>query len=257
MKAAGLLLALLATPALAAPEQLRFIACPIYRDADNGKKSGCWLVDDRENGVRYDVSLSPVKPDWNYAVLVEGVVAPAQVDSCGGVVLDAVRVSVLEQPCTRMMLPAEGFTGRAFVLPKRNVAPLYVPRAAFEQPYREREFIIPFGFDKSFIDYQLSDYLLDEAVAYAVASHAAKVEITGYAQTTPAAVSGVSLKEPLSIAQDRAKVAAAWMTQLGVPADRVSVSWKGASEPVSMPGADGLTEPSRRRVTIRVVPPPG
>ena len=257
MKAAAFALALIATPALAAPsaDELRFIACPIYRDADAGKKSGCWLVDDRENGLRYDVSLAPAKPDWNYAALVEGKPAKDQTDACGGVVLDPVRVSIIDsQACTRHMLPAEGYPGRKFVLPQRTLRPLYLPRPPFAQPYAERAYVIPFDFGRSFIDYQLSDYLIDEAVAYALASHAAKVEITGYAATQPAEVSGTLLTEPTSLAEDRAKIAAQWMTLLGVPADRLSVSWKGAAEPVDAPGTDGLSEPSRRRVDIRITP---
>jgi hypothetical protein len=78
--------------------------------------------------------------------------------------------------------------------------------------------------------------------------------VTGYAATTPAKVSGAVLAEPLSIAEARARVAADWMTMPGVPAERLSVSWKGEAEPADIPGADGLSEPSRRRVDIRVIP---
>ena len=256
MKIAGWLLALIAGPALAEPvaEQVRFIACPIYRDADSGKKSGCWLTDDREDGVRYDVSQAPVKPDWNSAVLVEGKRSKDQTDVCGGVALDPVRVSILTEPCTRHMLPAEGYPGRRFVLPARNLRPLSAPRPPFELPYRERLFAVPFDFGKSFVTYQLGDYLIDEAVAYVLASKAARIEITGFAATTPATVSGRVIAEPLDVAEQRARVAAEWMRRLGVPMDRVTVSWKGDAQPSDMAGADGLTEPSRRRVDIRVVP---
>ena len=256
MKTAGLLLALVAGPALAEPvaEQVRFIACPIYRDADFGKKSGCWLTDDREDGVRYDVSQAPVKPDWNFAVLVEGKRAKDQTDVCGGVALDPVRVSVLTEPCTRHMLPAEGYPGRRFVLPQRNLRPLSAPRPPFAQPYQERLFAVPFDFDKSFITYQLGDFLIDEAVAYALASKASRIEITGFAATTPAAVSGRTIAESLDVARQRAQVAAEWMRRLDVPMERVTVDWKGDAQPSDMAGADGLIEPSRRRVDIRVIP---
>ena len=36
-------------------QSVRFISCPIYRDADAGRKSGCWLSDDASSGTRYDV----------------------------------------------------------------------------------------------------------------------------------------------------------------------------------------------------------
>lgn len=258
MRAAAFSLALLAAPAMAASaaDEVRFVTCPIYRDADSGKKSGCWLADDHESGVRYDVSPSPTKPDWNYAVLVEGRPAKDQTDVCGGVVLDPVRASILPEPCVRAMLPAEGYPGRRFVLPERNVRPLYEPRKPFPQPYTMRTFEIPFEFGRSFITYQLGDYLIDQAVAYAIASHATRVEITGWAATTPSEVSGHRVAEPAALAKARADVAAQWMTGLGVPADRVKVSWRGGAEPIGMPGADGLSEPSRRRVDIRVTPGP-
>ena len=255
MKRAALALALLAVPALASPAQeVRFITCPLYRDTDAGKKSGCWLADDREDGRRFDVSQSPTKPDWNFAVLVEGRPAADQTDVCGGVVLDPVRVSVLDEPCTRAMLPAEGFPGRRFVLPARNIRPLYEARKPFGQPFRTRMFSIPFTYGRAFITYQLSDYLIDEAVAYAVASHAARVDITGYAATTPAVVSGRRIAEPSGVARDRAEVAAEWMRRLGVPENRLHLAWRGDAGVVDMPGADGLSEPSRRRVDIRITP---
>ncbi len=256
MKAAGLALALLAVPATAVAQgaELRFVTCPIYRDTDAGRKSGCWLADDREDGRRYDVTPSPTKPDWNFAVLVEGRPAADQTDVCGGVVLDPVRVSILPEPCVRAMLPAEGYPGRRFVLPPRNVRPLYEARKPFPRPFTTRTFEIPFEFGRSFITYQLADYLIDQAVAYAVASRAAGVEITGWAATTPTQVSGRRLAEPAALARTRAEVAARWMRDLGVPAARIHLAWRTASRPIVMDGADGLTEPSRRRVDIRVTP---
>ncbi len=256
MRGAAALLLLASTPVLAetSADQVRFITCPIYRDADAGRKSGCWLADERETGRRYDVTPSPTKPDWNFAILVEGRLGADQTDLCGGVVLDPVRVSVLEEPCTRAMLPAEGFKGRRFVLPARNMRPLYEARKPFDQPFTARTFSIPFEYGRSFIVYQLGDYLIDQAVAYALASHAARVDIVGYAATAPASVSGRTIAESESVAQVRARVAADWMTGLGVPPDRLHLSWRGGAEPVDMPGADGLSEPSRRRAEIRVTP---
>ncbi len=257
MKAAALILLLAAAPALAAPAaEVRFVACPTYRDTDAGRKSGCWLADSQEDGRRYDVSTSPTKPDWNYAVLVEGRAATDQADVCGGVVLDPVRVSILPERCVRAMLPAEGYPGRRFVLPERNVRPLYEPRKPPPQPHVERTFEIPFEFGRSFVVYQLSDYLMDQAVAYALAVHARKVEITGWAATTPEVVSGRALAEPADLARARAEVAVQWMRSLGVPADRIQARWRTGARPIEMPGADGLSEPSRRRVDIRVTPGP-
>ena len=256
-RAALLLLALSAAPSIAAPAaEVRFVACPVYRDTDAGRKSGCWLADSPQDGRRYDVSPSPTKPDWNYAVLVEGRPASDQADVCGGIVLDPARVSILPEPCVRAMLPAEGYAGRRFILPERNVRPLYEPRKPFPQPYAARTFEIPFEFGRSFVVYQLSDYLMDQAVAYALAVHARKVEITGWAATTPETVSGHQLAEPAEVARARALVAAQWMRSLGVPPQRIEVRWRTGAQPIDMPGADGLTGLSRRRADIRITPGP-
>jgi hypothetical protein len=87
-------------------ETVRFVTCPIYRDTDSGKKSGCWLADQHESGRRFDVSRAPSKPDWNHEVLVEGRVAGGTPGNCGGEVVDPVRTSILPGVCTRHMLPA-------------------------------------------------------------------------------------------------------------------------------------------------------
>ena len=80
----------LSAQAQQAGELVRFIACPVYRDTDSGRKSGCWLADDRESGIRYDVSQSPYKPDWNREVLVEGRVSADPPTPCGATVLEPV-----------------------------------------------------------------------------------------------------------------------------------------------------------------------
>lgn len=247
-------LAALAGAGEATAQELAFIACPIYRDADAGKKSGCWLADDPATGVRYDVSLAPTKPDWNHAVLVEGRLGPDQIDRCGAAVLDGARVSVLPRPCTRAMLPAEGFTGRRFVLPPRNVRPLYAPVTPVAKPYQTRRFAIPFDFDRDFVTYQLTDYYLDQAVGYALSIGAARVEIVGYADTSKRTISGEALAEDRAVARARAEKAAAWMRLRGVPVERLKVSWKTGPAISEDAAFDGLAGPSRRRVDITIVP---
>lgn len=233
-------------------EQLRFITCPIYRDTDAGRKSGCWLADNLANGIRFDVSRSPTKPDWNYAVLVEGVAMQIK-SNCGGQVLDPVRVSVLtDQPCTRHQLPAEGFAGNAFVLPKRNVRPLSVVRALPPRPFKNQTFSIPFDYRASFLVYQLSDYLFDQAASYALAVKPREVIVTGWAATDPTSVSGRVIVEDISIAKQRAEIIAESLRRLGVPKNIIHVQWKAHARPSSMDGADGLIEPSKRRVDIEV-----
>lgn len=254
MKAATALLALLAVQAAAQPpESVRFITCPVYRDADAGKKSGCWLADEHITGTRYDISMAPTKPDWNHEVLVEGHIAIDQSDACGGIVLDPARVSVLPGPCTRKMLPAEGYPGRVFVLPERNVRPLSEAREVPPPPYRTRTFHLLFDFDKAFMVYQLDDYLIDQALTYIRAANPERVIVTGHAATLPEEVSGRLMAENPKIAQQRAEIIAESLRRLGVSEDQLEVRWAVDAQPVAAEGADGITESSRRRVDIEVV----
>lgn len=230
---------------------VRFIACPVYRDADAGKKSGCWLADDRASGIRYDVSLSPTKPDWNFEMLVEGKVSDVQSDACGSTVLDAARVSVLEGHCTRQMLPAEGYKGRVFVLPKRNVRPLSEARVIPVPPYTDRSFNLFFEFNRSFIVYQYGDVLLDETITWLRAAKPMRIIVTGYADTRPSDVSGRVLKENPTIARERAEMAVEALERLGIDRKQITVKWKIDAAAINDPNADGLPDQSRRRVEIR------
>jgi outer membrane protein OmpA-like peptidoglycan-associated protein len=232
---------------------LRFVACPIYRDTDAGAKSGCWLVDDPASGIRYDVSRSPSKPDWNAAVLVEGRAGGDAANPCGGVVLDPVRTSVLERPCTRFVLEAEGFPGRKFTLPKRNVRPLYEERKRLERPFAARTIMVPFDFGKAFIVYQLSDYYIDQAINYALDVQPARVTVMGFAASTPSVVSGKPLAEPESLARIRAELVAKALVLRGVPRDAILVK-TGAPSVRDDEAFDGLHASSQRRVEVSIFP---
>jgi hypothetical protein len=249
-------LALVLAGAGAAPEaaELRFVTCPIYRDTDSGAKSGCWLVDDPATGLRYDVSGAPSRPDWNRAVLVEGRrSATAGKGVCGGIALDPVRTAVLDQPCTRFVLAAEGFTGRRFALPRRNVRPLYEERRPAARPWGERRIAIPFDFGRHFIVYQLSDYYLDQAIAYALDVQPADVTVTGFARTEPMRVSGQLLAEPAALARERAEVVARALALRGVPPARIRIAVAPAAPSVDE-AFDGLEGPSHSRVEVLVQP---
>lgn len=251
MRAAAIILAL-APLSAQAQETVRFIACPVYRDADAGRKSGCWLADDAASGTRWDVTKSPYKPDWNHEVLVEGFVSADTANPCGGKVLDPVRSSVLPGACTRHMLPAEGYPGRKFVLPKRNIAPMSVARAAPPGPYGARTFPIYFEFDRAFLLYQYGDYLLDNAVTWIRAAKPRKLVVTGYAATLPEEVSGRRIAERPEVARERAEAMAESLRRL-VPDVPVEVKWKVRAEVAQDPDADGLPGQSQRRVEIQAV----
>lgn len=245
-------LALLASAGAAEAQSVRFVTCPIYRDTDAGRKSGCWLADEAASGVRYDVSRSPTQPDWNYEILVEGEPADEPDAACGGRVLSPVRVSVLPGACTRHMLPAEGFPGRRFVLPARNVRPLSEARPPLEGPATTRTFHILFDFNRAFLVYQLSDYLFDQAITYIRAANPRRIVVTGHAATRPTIVSGRELAEDPAIAEARAGLIREALLRMGVPEEKIVVRTRADAEPVAAEGADGLAEPSRRRVDILV-----
>lgn len=231
------------------PETVRFITCPTYRDTDAGRKSGCWLADDRATGRRYDVSAAPSKPDWNHEILVEGKAAEAP-DRCGGIVLDPVRTSVLAGTCTRHMLPAEGYPGNRFSLPKRNVAPMAAARAVPPGPYSTRTFRLFFGFDSAFLMYQYDDYLLDRAITWIRAAKPRTIVVTGYAASGPETVSGRAIAEDEDIARDRAERVTEALVRLGIDRGIISVRTDTRPRPVDDPDADGLADASRRRVDI-------
>ena len=107
--------------------------------------------------------------------------------------------------CTRAMLPAEGLTGRAFVLPARNVRPLSEPRRPPRSTVHGSQLPVPFDFDRSFVVYQLGDFLLDEAITWILAVKPARVSVVGHAATTPTLVSGRMLAERSAVARERAE----------------------------------------------------
>jgi hypothetical protein len=252
MRWLALLGVLLPLPALAqsSGELIRFVSCPIYRDADAGRKSGCWLADDPATGKRWDVSLSPYKPDWNFAVLVEGKVSAAPGDACGSPVLDAVRTSRLyDRPCTRHMLPAEGYPGRRFVLPRRNIDPLSVARKVPDGPFADRTFPVYFEWDNDFLVYQYDDWLIDRAVTWLRAAKPKRIEVVGFADTTPQQVSGVTLAERPEVARERAESIALTLRRL-LPGATVTSRWEANSAQIDDAEADGLPWQSRRRAEI-------
>jgi OmpA family len=245
-------LAAFVLPCAQAAELVRFVSCPVYRDTRAGRKSGCWLADDPASGLRYDVTPSPTKPDWNFAVLVEGSVAAGDLDPCGGIVLDPVRVSrLMDASCPRHMLPAEGFPGRPFALPERNVRPVFDARAKPPGPYATTTFYLFFEFGTSFVSYQYGDYLLDQAITWIRAAEPKKIVITGYAASKPAIVSGRVLREDPDLARARAEKLQEALLRLGVPEKKISVRWRTDPEPVDVAAADGIASASLRRVEIR------
>ncbi len=228
-----------------------FVACPIYRDTNNGRKSGCWLATDNASGVRYDISGGRSKPQIGRDALVEGVIAAGGSNACGGQVILPVHVSVLPTACSAVMLPAEGFPGRVFQVPKGGyLPPTDVPRPLPPGPYESRDWHIEFNFQSNFLAYQYSEVILDEAARYIRASGARHVKVIGYAAVQPYVVSGRTLSELPALAAERAKMVGEALLGLGVDPKTLALEWH--DDPIAINADDALVEPSKRRVTIRV-----
>ena len=226
-----------------------FIACPVYRDTNQGRKSGCWLADDHESGVRYDIGGGRAKPQIGHEVLVEGVVANST-DVCGGAVLAPVYTAVLETRCPAVMLPPENYPGRAFQVSAKSVLPpMDVERPLPPPPYESRQWVIQFNFQSDFLLYQYSEVILDAAARYIKASRAKRIDVTGFAATKAMQVSGRTLAESSALARTRAESVAEALRRLGVDPRLIHVSWRGSPDPIALD--DGIEEPSKRRVTIR------
>ena len=227
-----------------------FVACPVYRDTDNGRKSGCWLATDPATGERYDISLGRSKPQIGREVLVEGKLGDGDGAACGAPVLTPVYVSVLTSACPNVLLPAEGFPGRRFqVSPAQVLPPVDVLRPAPKPPFGPRSWSITFTYRSDFLQYQYSEVILDEIARYIAASHPTKVEILAYAVSEERLISGHRISEPVDLAQQRADMVRLALLRLGVPVQLLQVS-TGVNPPGG--GRGDMSEPSRRRVDIEV-----
>jgi outer membrane protein OmpA-like peptidoglycan-associated protein len=256
---AALVAATATTVAVAAPPVagavVSFVACPIYRDADSGRKSGCWLADEASTGTRYDISLGIAKPQLGHEVLVEGIVTRDAYGSgaraCGGVVMEPVRTSTLTTLCVGALIPAEGFPGRRYVSDPAQVLPqTWVARPDVQLSPGEQRYSIIFDFDSSFLNYQYSEVILDRAARTAIASGARQILVTGYAATGAYPVSGRELQEPVALARERAEIVAEALRRLDVPAKTLTVKWRTNAAALDQ----SLHEASRRRVDIVVRP---
>jgi len=235
------------------PELHTFITCPIYRDTDAGRKSGCWLAEDPQ-GVRYDVTLGPVKPQVGHLALIEGVFSSEPNSACGGRVLEPVRVAVLEESCERRIIPADNYPGRPFKSPPEMLAPSDQPRSLPPPPYTEKSFSIYFEYERDFLVYQYAELILEKIVLYAKASQAKRVQVEGFAATEPLVVHGRTLREPLTLAKARAEMVAEALRRLGVPDASISLTWHGAPRKTLDLEGGKLPEPSKRRVVVTVTP---
>lgn len=232
------------------PSVKHFVGCPVYRDTDAGRKSGCWLVTDPADGRQYDVTDARLKPVLGQQILVEGVVSATGGEQCGGIVLQPVDVSVLPQTCKPYLIPAEGYPGRRFALPANVLQPSTVPRVLPAPPYVPRTYTIEFELNSDFLVYQYAELIIEQASLYAKASKPRRIVITGYAATRPIEVSGQRIVEEIGIAEARARKIAEALSRLGVPREKMELKWLDAPEESRGP----LVETSRRHAVIAIEP---
>ncbi len=232
-------------------EEVAFISCPVYRDVDAGPKSGCWLATERGSGVQYDVSAAKSKPLLGQAILVEGVVSPGNEKFCGGVTLEPVRVSLLDEECPEHVITADEYPSRVFSLPKDVMKPTNVPRDLPPPPYVDKTFSVLFHFNSSFLNYQYSEVLLEKIALYIKAAKPASVKVVGYAATKPYVVDGVDLREEKKTAKARADMVVLALTRLGVRQEIIRQTHQYRPQTIDH-YANGLDEETKRRVDIIV-----
>jgi outer membrane protein OmpA-like peptidoglycan-associated protein len=226
--------------AIAFGQQVSFVSCPIVRDT---KVAPCFLAEyDGETyflGSQLDAANGFRLPQLKHDVLVEGRVAPGP-RVCGGIPLEPVAISVMKEVnlACNVLLPPE--------------AGLEAPTAARQAPIRlsdartgRKEFIILFEFDDDSLDAE-GTLALTESAAYAKRTKASSVRVTGY-RATALLSNGERLIEAAGLAEKRAQNAATLLRGFGLSG--VTVDSKQEAEP-----ADGKTDPSRRHVTIVVIP---
>ena len=108
-----------------------------------------------------------------------------------------------------------------------------------------QEFTVLYSFNDDYLEFA-ANQVVTEAAAYAKRIGASNVKVAGY-RATSVLSNGDRLVEKAGLAEKRAQNIATLLRGLGV--SRVVVESKNEPEP-----GDGLTDPSRRRVTILVMP---
>ena len=222
-----------------------FVACPIVRDT---KTLPCWLAEYEGElyflGLQGSSSSEFYPPQLNHEVLVEGTVTN-EPRVCGGIPLKPLRISALPElnRACNTLLPAED----GMEAPSAPARPGADDMRKPGTDTTRREFTVPFDFDSDYLTLHTTR-IVGEAARVAKSVKAAKIEAQGYRATTWLS-NGKKFIEAQNVAEKRAKKVGEILVGLGLPAASVSVNWKGEPEP-----CDGVTDPDKRRVTIKIVP---
>ena len=230
-----------------------FVACPIFRNTERQ----CWLAKDNDTMYYIDPGTG-YRPQLGFRVLVEGTVS-SEPPVCGAIVLNPVHVTVLPEraPACNTILPADGFASP----PVRNnfgyikhaddpALPKYAPGEVLPlppPPYSSLHYTVYFPYNRAFLPEGTTEVIVEAAAAYIRASKAQHVAVVGYAGNSLLG-NKQTLVERNTIAEERAKLVAKALTQLGVDPAVIKMDWK--AEPV--PG-DGVNDPDHRKTVIDIV----
>ena len=230
-------------------QQRNFVSCPIVRDT---KTVPCFLAEyDGELyylGIQQDITSEFHPPQLKHEVLVEGRVNPGP-RVCGGIPLQPVSISIVKEVnlACNTLFPAE--PGLDAPAAPRGPGPSSAHREATSAPREplsgRQEFKILYSFNDDYLEYA-ANQVVTEAAAYAKRIGASNVKVSGYRATTVLS-NGEHLTEKTGLAEKRAQKIATLLRGLGI--SNLMVEWSNEAEP-----GDGVTDPSRRRVTIQVTP---
>jgi len=230
-------------------QERNFVACPIVRDT---KTVPCYLAEYEGKlyflGIQQDITASFHPPQLKHEVLVEGRVADGPL-VCGGIPLQPLSISVIKEvnPACNTLLPAE--PGIEAPPAARGAGPASRPLTLSAPPAESltgrQEFTILYEFNNDYVEFA-SIATVRKAADYAAKIQASAVNVMGYRATTLLS-NGQRLVERPDLAEKRAQAIGTLLRGSGVTG--VKVDWKKEAEP-----GDGKTDPSRRRVTITVIP---
>lgn len=244
---------LFALAAIALGQQRNFVACPIVRDT---KTVPCFLAEYEGEtyylGIQQDITNDFHPPQLKHQVLVEGRVA-AGPRVCGGIPLQPLSISVLKEVnlACNTLLPAEpGIDapdaprgpGPSSRRPESRPEAGSAPRGTLTG---RQEFTVLYAFDDDYLEYA-ANQVVTGAADYAKRIGASNVKVSGY-RATSLLSNGDRLVEKPGLAEKRAQNIATILRGLGI--SHLTVESSNEAEP-----GDGQTDPSRRRVTIAVIP---
>lgn len=126
--------------------------------------------------------------------------------------------------------------------PVEAPAPMPVAETAPPQPTVPNNYIVFFDFDRANLS-QDADRIVAAAAANAQQAKATTVEVTGHADRSGSA------RYNMRLSQRRAEIVKKELVARGIPADQISITAAGESQPL-VATADGVREAQNRRVQL-------